>query len=148
MARVTLEGRGTARLRRLSVAPIVAQLRRLRDDTPLIGIVVGVVLVTSFVFAAIPRLFNDMADDGLRYAVDGSRSFLRNIQMARASRIAPARTVISTRTLTLGRGVSGVAAPSIQRIIGADPSCATRHAIFLDLPDGPRHPSPRHFNLR
>lgn len=131
-------------------APVAIQLRRLRTDRAPIGIVVAVVLVTSFVFAAIPGLFNDMADDGLRAAVDGSRSFLRNIGMARAMRISPnPGEDLYAEIHAEGARFQETLAPSIQAIIGGRSFVFdSPRYIFLDLPGAPRYPSPRYFNLR
>ena len=63
MVRATTQPRSTG----FPFAPETVRvlLRRLRAERDLLAVVVGVVLVTTFVFAAIPRLYNEMADDGL-----------------------------------------------------------------------------------
>ena len=63
-------------------------LRRLRAERDLIAVVFGVVLVTSFIFSAIPRLFNEMADDGLSHSVTSANPLQRNLQMSQPGRIA------------------------------------------------------------
>ncbi|HLI51820.1 MAG TPA: hypothetical protein VKU87_08485, partial [Thermomicrobiaceae bacterium] len=65
-------------------------LRRLRIELPLVSTVVGVALVTSLIFAAAPRLFNHMSEDGLRYSVSSAPVYLRNLQMTQGSVIPPA----------------------------------------------------------
>ena len=51
------------------LTPAILAARRIRSDLPLTAAVFGVVLVTSFVFAAAPRAFESNADEGLRFAV-------------------------------------------------------------------------------
>ena len=58
-------------------------------DPPLTAAVFGVVLVTSFVFAAAPRAFESNADEGLRFAVQMASPFERNVEITRAGRIEP-----------------------------------------------------------
>ncbi len=78
-----------SRLRPLST-PIVLAARRIRSDLPLAWAVFGVVLVTSFAFAAVPRAFEANADKGLRFAVARANQFERNVEITRAGRIPPA----------------------------------------------------------
>src|SRR5262245_40928866 len=89
MANVASDRPHAGRHPRFNTASVAIQLRRLQDDGALIGVVVTVVFVTSFVFASIPRLYNDMSDRGLRDAIDGSPPYLRNIEMTRVARIPP-----------------------------------------------------------
>ena len=77
------------RLRPLAT-PVVLAARRIRSDLPLAGAVFGVVLVTSFAFAAVPRAFEANADKGLRFAVARANPFERNVEITRAGRIPPA----------------------------------------------------------
>jgi putative ABC transport system permease protein len=72
-----------------ALAPAVLARRRLRSDLPLAAAVFGVVLVTSFVFAAVPRTFDKSADDGLRFAVGEANPLTRNVEVTRAGRIRP-----------------------------------------------------------
>jgi putative ABC transport system permease protein len=71
------------------LTPITLAGRRIRSDLPLTGAVFGVVLVTSFVFAAAPRYFESTADDGLRFAVSKASPFERNVEITQAGRIEP-----------------------------------------------------------
>ena len=70
--------------------PVVLTARRIRSDPPLTAAVFGVVLVTSFVFAAAPRAFESNADEGLRFAVSKASPFERNVEITQAGRIEPA----------------------------------------------------------
>ena len=71
------------------LSPLLLAARRIRSDLPLTGAVFGVVLVTSFVFAAAPRYFESNADDGLRFAVTKASPFERNVEITQAGRIEP-----------------------------------------------------------
>ena len=71
------------------LTPVVLASRRIRSDLPLTGAVFGVVLVTSFVFAAAPRYFESNADDGLQFAVSKASPFERNVEITQAGRIEP-----------------------------------------------------------
>jgi putative ABC transport system permease protein len=72
--------------------PVLLAAGRIRSDLPVTAAVFGVVLVTSFVFAAAPRVFDSNADEGLRYAVQRASPFERNVEFTRAGRIEPAAT--------------------------------------------------------
>jgi putative ABC transport system permease protein len=76
---------------RTLLAPFVLAGRRLRSDLPLAGALFGVVLATSFVFAAAPRILNENADDGLRFAVGSAGPLTRNVEVTRSGRIRPGR---------------------------------------------------------
>jgi putative ABC transport system permease protein len=73
----------------VSPALIGSVVRRARTERNLLMTLFALVLVTAFVFAAIPRLFNQMSDDGLAHAVRSTSTFQRNIHMSREMRIAP-----------------------------------------------------------
>ncbi|HET8811677.1 MAG TPA: hypothetical protein VFM67_03695, partial [Gaiella sp.] len=61
--------------------------RRLRlDPGPALTMLV-LVAATSFLFAALPRLFNGFADDGLRYTIAQAPFGERNPSFAEAGRI-------------------------------------------------------------
>jgi putative ABC transport system permease protein len=77
-----------SRLRSLTT-PLVLASRRIRSDPPLAAAIFGVVLVTSFVFAGVPRAFEANADKGIRFAVGRASPFERNVEITRAGRIAP-----------------------------------------------------------
>ena len=69
------------------VAAVAAILRRLRAERGMAVLVFVVVAVTSFVVAAGPRLFNDVADEGLRYGVANATAVGRNFQFSRVDRV-------------------------------------------------------------
>jgi len=76
---------------RALLTPVLLASRRIRSDVPLTAAVFGVVLVTSFVFAAAPRAFQANADDGLRFAVAKASPFERNVEITQAGRIEPSK---------------------------------------------------------
>ena len=57
-------------------------LRRLRSEAGAALLLVGVVAVTSFLFAAAPRAFNVVADAGLRHALAGGTVTERNVRIS------------------------------------------------------------------
>ena len=71
------------------LGPVLLASRRIRTDSPVAAAIFGVVLVTSFVFAAVPRTFERNADEGVRFAVARANPFARNVEITRAGRIAP-----------------------------------------------------------
>ena len=75
------------------LTPFILAVRRMRSDLPLTAAVFGVVLVTSFVFAAAPRAFESNSDAGLRFAVAKASPFERNVEITRAGRIQPSGQV-------------------------------------------------------
>jgi putative ABC transport system permease protein len=75
-------------------------LRRLRAEPGMVLVLFLVMAATSFLFAAAPRLFNRVSDDGLRYAALAAPAFQRNVALALVSNLAPGS----------GGGVSGVRA--------------------------------------
>jgi putative ABC transport system permease protein len=75
---------------RALLIPVILAARRIRFDPPLTVAVFGVVLVTSFVFAAAPRASESNADEGLRFAVSKASPFERNVEITQAGRIEPA----------------------------------------------------------
>jgi len=69
------------------VAAVAAILRRLRAERGMALLVFLVVAVTAFVVAAGPRLFNHVADDGLRYAVAHATAVGRNFQFSTVDQV-------------------------------------------------------------
>lgn len=57
-------------------------LRRLRGDAGVALMVFALVLVTAFLFAAAPRLFNQVSDDALRHRMEVARVVQRNLQIS------------------------------------------------------------------
>ncbi|HEX2193368.1 MAG TPA: FtsX-like permease family protein [Candidatus Limnocylindria bacterium] len=57
-------------------------LRRLRDEVGVALMIFALVAVTAFLFAAAPRLFNQMSDVGLRHRLEAARVVQRNLQIS------------------------------------------------------------------
>jgi putative ABC transport system permease protein len=83
-ARVEVErpGRVTAAL---GGAQLFLRRLRLEPGPPLT--MLALLAFTCFLFAALPRLFNDIADDGLRYMVEEATVDARNVKTIRTGRI-------------------------------------------------------------
>jgi putative ABC transport system permease protein len=64
-------------------------LRRLRDDRAAAVGLIGLVLITAFVFAAGPRLLGQVADRALRDEVASAPASVRDIQLVQERRIGP-----------------------------------------------------------
>jgi putative ABC transport system permease protein len=64
-------------------------LRRLRDDRPAAIGLMGLVLMTAFVFAVGPRLLGQVADRALRDEVAAAPASVRDIQLVQERRIGP-----------------------------------------------------------
>ncbi len=87
MARVAAKPQG----QRVRTSPqlVTAVLRRLRVERPQAGALMAMVLVTTIIFASVPRLFNQVSDRGIRYAVTQGAVYERNLVMTRGDRINP-----------------------------------------------------------
>lgn len=97
---------------------VLALLRRLRGESALAATVAGVVLATSFVFAAVPRLANAVSADGLRYTLDQASVVQRNLVASRLSRLpaAPGDDIFANVDAAGAEFQDGLPA-SIQRVI-------------------------------
>lgn len=92
-------------------------VRRLVAERAAAGLLFVLVLVTAFVFAAAPRLFNSLADQGLRHEVAAASSVERDIELSEVSHIdAGADRVLSGAEARAVELQSSLPA-SIQRLI-------------------------------
>ncbi|MGH2429837.1 MAG: FtsX-like permease family protein [Candidatus Limnocylindria bacterium] len=89
-------------------------LQRLRQERLPAALLVVLVLLTAFGFAAAPRLFNRVADAGLRHEIGSATAVERSIQLAQVGRI---------------RGVA---------TSGLQPIAAAGEQLEADLPDSIR----------
>ena len=128
-------------LRPLST-PIVLAARRIRSDLPLAWAVFGVVLVTSFAFAAVPRTFEGNADKGLRFAVARANPFERNVEITRAGRISPASGQDPLESVgAAGSRLASSFPSSIQDVIqGRRDTVETTRFTAVDAPGFPGPP--------
>jgi putative ABC transport system permease protein len=98
---------------------ILAFLRRIRAERPQAGAIVAMVLVTSLIFATVPRLFNQMSDDGIRYAIRNSPVYSHNIVMTQGARISSGTGAnVFQPVIDAGNQFRQSLAPSIQSVIG------------------------------
>jgi len=65
-------------------------LRRLRLEPGPPLTILGLVGATCFLFAALPRLFNDFSDQGLRHMVDRAPALSRNVRLLETTRLPAA----------------------------------------------------------
>jgi putative ABC transport system permease protein len=100
------------------LTPVVLAARRIRSDLPLTGAVFGVVLVTSFVFAAAPRYFESTADDGLQFAVSKASPFERNVEITQAGRIEPSGSDPISAVDAAGTRLAQRFPESVQDVVG------------------------------
>ena len=86
---MSVAGARAERPGRMSAALGGAQLflRRLRFEPGPPLTMLALLALTCFLFAALPRLFNDVADDGLRYAVDQAIIESRNVRVLEPGRL-------------------------------------------------------------
>lgn len=149
MARATARPRSTG----FPLAPemVRSMLRRLRAERDLIAVVVGIVLVTTFVFTSIPQLFNEMADDGLAHAVTTSNPLQRNLQMTQPGRIPVATDGDDpfARVVEEGEAFRQELAPAIQEIIsGSNYVIDTPRYRVFQTPGATGYPFPRYITMR
>ncbi|MGA7671167.1 MAG: FtsX-like permease family protein [Nitrolancea sp.] len=97
---------------------VTGVLRRLRVERPQAGAMMAMILVTTLIFAAVPRLFNEVADRGLRYSVTNAAVYERNLVMTRGGRVTPgpANDVFAPIEQQAVQFQNGLA-PSIQSVI-------------------------------
>jgi len=134
----------------VSLAVVAALLRRLRAERELVAVILVAVLLSTLVFAAIPRMFNRMADDGLAYAVEHASPVTRNVVARQVELFDPIPSEATFgRVIAAGDEFRAGLAPSIQRIV-SEPSFVVdtaRYAIS-DTPGQPAFPFPRFVTLR
>src|SRR5215213_9267515 len=123
---------------RFLLTPAVLEARRIRSDLPLTGAVFGVVLVTSFVFAAAPRAFQSNADDGLRFAVLQANPFERNVEVTRAGRIEPSGQDPIGAVSAAGSRLARSFPESVQKVIrNRRDAVETTRYTAVDVPGPP-----------
>ncbi len=66
-------------------------LRRIRTELGMILLLFCVIAATSFLFAAAPRLFNGVSDDGLQHAARSASPAQRNLALGLVDRLSPGR---------------------------------------------------------
>ncbi|HEY7701536.1 MAG TPA: FtsX-like permease family protein [Candidatus Limnocylindrales bacterium] len=118
---------------------VLAVLRRLRAERTMVAALFVLVAVTSLAVALVPRLFERVADDALRYAVGRGTAIQRNFQFTSVDRVRAGSS--DPLEFVHGRGevLSDRFPPTIQGVVGG------RHAVVesprFGLVDPPNYPS-------
>jgi putative ABC transport system permease protein len=145
-----MAGRERAASPPLTLPLILTIVRRARGERNLLITLFMLVLVTSFVFSAIPRLFNAMSDDGLSHAVRTTTPFQRNILMSQETRIAPGAGVNLYEPVDqTGAAFQDEFTPAIQSIIERRTFTvdSVRYRV-MDISATSAFPFPRYITLR
>jgi hypothetical protein len=119
-------------------SPIVLAVGRFPSDLSLAAAIFGVVLVTCFVFAAVPSTFARNADQGVEFSASHANPFSRNVEVTRADRIASGDTEPLDRVTATGRALEQSFPASLRGLIG-DSRVAVetvRHTV-VDAPGVP-----------
>ena len=101
------------------VGAVAVLLRRLRAERGVAVLLFVLVAVTSLVVAASPRLFDRVADAGLRYDVDRATATQRNLQFTTVDRIRAAEGDALANVDARGDGLLERLPESIGRLIVA-----------------------------
>jgi putative ABC transport system permease protein len=109
-------------------------LRRLRTEPGVIALLFVLVAGTAFLFAAAPRLFNQVSDEALRYEVAQAAPAQRNLQLALASNLSARSGGVSGPT-NHGLALQHQFPPSLQELVDARDLVVT--TARFSLPDPP-----------
>ncbi len=101
------------------VGAVAALLRRLRAERATMALVFVLVALTSFAVAAAPRLFDRVADDGLRFEVTQGTAIQRNLEFTSVDPVpAGGADDPLAHVAALGEVRRDGLAPSIRSLIG------------------------------
>ena len=100
------------------VAAVAALLRRLRVERGVAILLFVLIALTSFAVAAGPRLFNRVADAGIRYEAEHGTAIQRNLQFTIAGTLSATRDAPFGRVVDRGDSLRTRLPESIQRLIG------------------------------
>jgi putative ABC transport system permease protein len=125
--------------RRLA-SPFVLAAGRFRSDLPLAAAIFGVVLVTSFVFAAVPNTFARNADRGVEFAVERANPYARNVEVTRAGRIAAGENDPLAGVESTGRQLEQSFPASLRGLI--QDSRSSVETVRYTVVDAPGFPGP------
>jgi putative ABC transport system permease protein len=110
-------------------------LRRLRLEPGPPLTMLALLGVTCFLFAALPRLFNTVADDGLRYMVSNSPTAARNVRVLEWDRLPAGSAADPLATVAEGAARSRQALPPSLRELVAESTFVVRSARYVFQPD-------------
>ena len=125
-------------------------LRRLRFDGAATLVLAGVVLLTSFAVASLPRFLNEVSDDALRTIVRDAAPINRNISVERGGRIsAAAGGDVFQGVIDEGDEIRiGFPGPVTQIIADQQYVVDTSNFVVSSMPDEPAAPFPRFLRMR
>jgi putative ABC transport system permease protein len=103
-----------------------------------------VMAATSFLFAAAPRLFNRVSDDGLRYALRAAPAFQRNLGLALVSNLSPGSDGGVSGVRAEGEDLAEQFPPTLASLISERTMLVT--AARFNVPDLPGYET--HLSLR
>jgi putative ABC transport system permease protein len=134
---VSVVGAPAERRGRISAGLGGAQLflRRVRLEPGPPLTMAALLALTCFLFAALPRLFNDVADDGLRYTVDRAPVETRNVRLLETGRLpaGPASSRLGAVAERASRSRQELPAPLRDAIV--DSTFVVRTPRYLFQPD-------------
>jgi len=113
-------------------------LRRLRAEPGVILLVVALVGITTFLFAGAPRLFNLVADEGLRRELDDASPAQRNIEISREFVVPTFNDPLSVLE-RLGQTELTRFPDTIRPLVTSQELVATTARFFIE--DPPRYPT-------
>ena len=113
---------------------VTGLLRRRRAERGVAAALFVLVAVTSLVVALCPRLFEKVADDGLRYAVERGTAVQRNLQFTAIGRIRPGDTDPMAFVDTRGENLMGRLPASVQEVIDVRDFLVESPRLGLDDP--------------
>ena len=128
---------------------IGSTLRRLQVETTLLITILLVVFTISVVMTALPRLYNQMSDDGLVYDVENAATFARNLNAVTMTRILPGPDDTFEPVEQTGADFLNELPETIQDVV-VDSNWVFDSPRFSvsDVPGGPQFPSERFMRLR
>lgn len=118
------------------VTAVAALLRRLRVERGVTVLLFLLFAATSFTVAAGPRLFNRVADDGLRHEAERGTALQRNVQFSVAGSVPSSKDDPFARVVARGESLRSRLPKSIQDLIVQDQFVVD--APRLGLADPPR----------
>jgi putative ABC transport system permease protein len=100
------------------VAAVAALLRRLRAEREVAILLFVLIGLTSLSVAAGPRLFNRVADEGIRYEAERGTAIQRNLQFTVAGTVSARQNDPFGRVLDRGDSLRTRLPDSLQRLVG------------------------------
>ncbi len=98
-------------------AVVLNILRRLRGEVTLLSTIILVIFTASLVLAALPRLYNQMSDDGLVYDIEHANTFQRNLNAQYLSQLPPGGDAVFSNVEQNGQDFLTGLPDSIQRVV-------------------------------